>query len=289
MTRHLADTAHARRDFWLCLARAFAPPAGGDYHAAFAEDLPADLDAIAGEIGLELGAQIAAFRDAAARAGDSEALQKLYAGLFLTPPAPVMINAGYYIDGGLMGATEKALNAWYGHHGFARHEHFRDLSDTVAVQCEFLSLLYDKAGTAAEADEDLEAMAYIGEAERFLAEYPRRWVTPMLRELEAAVERRDLNPAYAHLLRVLWLALEDAVTRAGSRIEKAQSADLPKGSSRGMGALTAEDLAEIAFRLERDGLAWDHVAALEGWDDAVFERRRAEAGTAMGKARTALD
>ena len=289
MTRHLADTAHARRDFWLCLARAFAPPAGGDYHAAFAEDLPADLDAIAGEIGLELGAQIAAFRDAAARAGDSEALQKLYAGLFLTPPAPVMINAGYYIDGGLMGATEKALNAWYGHHGFARHEHFRDLSDTVAVQCEFLSLLYDKAGAAAEADEDLEAMAYVGEAERFIDAYPRHWVTPMLRELERAVERRDLNPAYAHLLRVLWLAVEDVVAHSGTRIEKAGSADLPRGSSRGMGALTAEDLAEIAFRLERDGLAWDHVAALDGWDDAVFARRRAEADTPIGKARAALD
>ncbi len=289
MTRQLAATAHARRDFWLCLARAFAPPAGGDYHTAFAEDLPADLEAIAAEIGLELGAQIAAFRDAAAQAEDAQALQKLYAGLFLTPPAPVMINAGYYIDGGLMGATEKALNEWYGLHGFARHEHFRDLSDTVAVQCEFLSLLYDKAGTAAEADEDLEAMAYVGEAERFLAEYPRHWVTPMLRELEGAVERRGVTPAYAHLLRVLWLAVEEAVTRAGSRIEKARSADLPRGSSRGMGALTAEDLAEIAFRLERDGLAWDHVAALDGWDDSVFERRRAEADAPMGKTRDALD
>jgi hypothetical protein len=29
--------------------------------------------------------------------------------LFLTPPTPVMVNTCFYIDGGMQGATEQAL------------------------------------------------------------------------------------------------------------------------------------------------------------------------------------
>ena len=92
MLNQTAATAYSRRDFWLCLARVFAPPATGpDYLRAFQSDLPDDLAAIAEEIGLQLGPEIDGFRKAAAQIADALDLQRLYASLFLTPPTPVMV------------------------------------------------------------------------------------------------------------------------------------------------------------------------------------------------------
>ena len=272
----LAAEAYSLRDFWLCLARAFAPPGGAEYMAAFREDLPADLETIAEEIGLHLGPEIAAFRAAASAIPDATELQKLYAALFLTPPTPVMPNTGVYLDGGLMGESTRDLDAAYARHGFQRHTHFRDLSDTPAVQADFLALLYDKAGQQAAALEGIAARAFMTEAEDVIARFPARWATPLLRDLEAVSARHGMNPAYAHLARILWLAVEGAMQAPQLQVIRDGAAQLPAGSSRGIGELTAVDLAEIACRLERDGLAWDHVAALDGWDDAVFAARRAQ-------------
>lgn len=277
MLNQTAATAYARRDFWLCLARAFAPPAtGSDYLNAFQTDLPDDLAAISEEMGLAIGAEIQSFREAASRLAEPLDLQKLYATLFLTPPTPVMVNACFYIDGGPKGAAEQALEGIYARHAFQRHTHFRDLNDTVGVQADFLALLYDRGGDKAKAGEDIDARAYLAQAEAFTADYPCRWITPFLRDLESVSRDHDVNPVYAHLARMIWLAVEGS-TRAPQLTEiKDGMADLPQGSARGIGALTAEDLAEIAYRLDCDGLAWDHVAANDGWDDAVFEARRAE-------------
>jgi hypothetical protein len=182
-----------------------------------------------------------------------------------------------------MGASELGLQEFDSRHGFERHKDFRDLNDTVGVQCEFLSLLYDRAGARALADDDIGAVAYLAEAERFLATYPRRWITPFLRDIEHAARDRGTNPVYAHLARMLWLAVEAALEGSDVRLEAA-AAQFPQGSSRGIGALTADDLAEIAYCLERDGLAWDHVAKNDAWSDAAFAERRARAGTGAAEA-----
>lgn len=273
-----SDTAvlsWSKRDFWLCLARAFAPPGGADYLTAFATDLPADLEAIAEETGLVLSAEIRLFAEAARQISSPLELQKLYASLFLTPPTPVMANTCIYMDGGLMGESEQGLQEAYARHGFERHKHFRDLNDTVGVQSNFLALLYDKAGEKAAAGDDIEARAYLTEAETFITSYPCRWITPFLHDLEKVSSEHSLNPTYVHLARMLWLAIEGSLQDPQIHEVRDGAALLPAGSACGIGALTAEDLAEIAFRLEQDGLAWDHVARNDGWDDEVFAERRA--------------
>lgn len=276
MLNQSAATAYSRRDFWLCLARAFAPPATGpDYLRAFQSDLPDDLAAIADEIGLHLGQEIDRFRAAVATIAEPLDLQRLYASLFLTPPTPVMVNTCFYIDGGLQGTSEQALEKTYARHGFERHGHFRDLSDTVAVQAEFLALIYERAGDKARAGEDIDAHAYQAEAESFLGDYPCRWITPFLRDLENVSRDHGVNPAYACLARIIWLAVDGAMQAPSAAEIKQGMALLPAGSARGIGALTAVDLAEIAYRLDRDGLSWDHVAANVGWDNEVFAARRA--------------
>lgn len=276
MHHDTALLAWSKRDFWLCMARAFAPPATGtDYLEAFQTALPDDLETIAEEIGLHLGAEIADLRAAAAALGDPLELQKLYAALFLTPPTPVMLNTGFYLDGGIMGESEAGMAEAYARHGFERHQHFRDLNDTPGVQAEFLALLFDKAGEKTQVGDEIEARAHLAQAEAFVAVYVRRWITPFLRDLETVSRDHGINPVYAHLARLVWLAVEGSVATPEVAEIKAGMAALPRGSARGIGALTAEDLAEIAWRLERDGLAWDHVAQNDGWDDAVFAARRA--------------
>ncbi len=276
MQPETASLAFSKRDFWLCMARAFAPPAtGADYLEAFQTALPDDLETIAGEIGLHLGAEIADLRAAAAELRDPLALQKFYATLFLTPPTPVRVNTGFYLDGAIMGGSEAGMAGAYARHGFERHQHFRDLNDTPAVQAEFMALLYDQAGEKARAGDDIEARALIAEAEGFLSDYVCQWINPFLRDLETASGAHGLNAAFTHLARLIWLAVEGSVAAPEAVVIKAGMESLPPGSARGIGALTAEDLAEIAYRLERDGLAWDHVARNEGWDDAVFSARRA--------------
>jgi hypothetical protein len=44
-----------------------------------------------------------------------------------------------------------------------------------------------------------------------------------------------------------------------------------------VGALTGEDLAEIAFHLKNAGLAFDHVRQRFEWNDAAVEVRCREA------------
>jgi TorA maturation chaperone TorD len=276
MTRALADDLAARRDFWLCLARAFAPPVGGDYHAAFTEHLPNDLAAIAEEIGLNVVADLDGFAAASHKLTDVLEIQRLYAALFLTPPVPVFMNTGVYMDDGFLGPSETSLNDWYARHGFERHAGFKDLNDHAAVQLEFIGLLYNKATDRAIAGEHMEALAYSAEAERFISAFPRRWITPFLLTLEATCSRRGLSEVFVCLTRIVWLALEQQLAAGATQHEAIAVASFPAESSRGMGALTAADLAEIACRLESDGLSYAHVKALPEWSDGAFDARRAE-------------
>jgi hypothetical protein len=144
----------------------------------------------------------------------------------------------------------------------------------VPIQAEFLALLYGRAGDHAASGENMDARAFTTEAEDFIARYPTRWITPFLSDLDKACAEDELNRVYERLARILWLAVEQ--TRAGAPVEALPAgAGLPTGSARGIGAPSAEDLAEIAYRLEQAGLAWDHVAAQEGWSENAFAARRA--------------
>lgn len=280
MTTSRGEDHAARRDLWLCLARALAPPAAGRFLDAFQTDLPRDLDAIAGEIGLEIRTEIDAFTAAARRLPDALELQRVYARLFVTPPVPVFMNTGIYLDGAFLGPSELDINGWYARHGFERHPEFRDLNDHAAVQLEFVAILYEKAMQSVLAGDDMQGLAYATEAERFLVAYPRRWATAFLAGLERATLELGLNGAYTHLARILWHAIEQQTRTSAAHLEAAPAATFPEGSNRGMGPLTAEDLAEIAFRLEAAGLGYAHVKALPEWRDDAFAQRKGGAAAA---------
>lgn len=274
MTDTTATDAYSRRDLWLCLARAFSKPEGDAFRDVFTQHLADDLQAIAEETGLVAHEDIVALRRDAAGLGAELDLLRLYSRLFIAPPAPVVLNAGFYMEGGKTGHVEQELRALYARHGVEKSDTMRDFHDAVPIQLEFLSFLFGRAGDYAKAAQNMEARAYMAEADSFIARYPMRWCSPFLRALEDACAEHGLNRAYEHLARILWLAVEQA--RAGAPIEALPAgAGLPQGSSRGLGDVTAEDLAEVAYRLEQAGLAWEHVAANDAWNDEVFANRRA--------------
>jgi TorA maturation chaperone TorD len=280
MTKSLGERYASKRDLWQCLARAFAPPAGGDYHAAFVRDLPDDLAAISEEIGLNVVADLDGFAEAARQLPDALEIQRSYAALFVTPPTPVFMNTAIYLDGAFLGQSEIDLGVWYARHGYERHAEFHDLNDHAAVQFEFVALLFDKAAKAALANDDMEALAYAAEAERFLNAYPKRWMTAFLQALAQAVSRDERGAAYLYLARIAWLAIEQAIAESPIRAETAGTA-FPDGSSRGLGPLTADDLAEIALRLEAAGLDYTHVMAFPEWRDEALATRRERTSSDM--------
>lgn len=277
MTVAQGEKYASKRDFWLCLARAFAPPrSDAEFHRSFSEDLPQDLSSITEEIGLNIVVEIDALNKAARKLPDALEIQRLYAALFVTPPVPVFMNTGIYMDGGFLGPSELDIQSWYAKHGFERHAEFRDLNDHAAVQFEFASLLFQKAADRAFTNEDVEALAYATEAERFLNAFPRRWITAFLAAIETACSQHGHSDVFIHLGRIAWLAIEDNLATGTARHEFTATASFPKGSSRGLGPLNAEDLAEIAFRLEVAGLSYTHVKDLPEWRDEAFTKRKSE-------------
>jgi TorA maturation chaperone TorD len=275
LTRSNAAQFASKRDFWLCLARAFAPPGGEEFRQSFVEALPEDLDAIAYEIDLDISVDIGAFTADAHQLTDGLEIQRLYASLFSVPPAPVHVNTAIYLDGAFLGESELEIHQWYARHGFERHEAFHDLNDHVAVQLEFVGLLYGKASERAAQGEDLDGQALATEAERFIHAYPRRWIGPFLKTLQQACAARGLNTAYLQLARMLWRGIEHELAHGTRRFELEADAPLPIGSARGIGPPSAEDLAEIAVRLTAAGLGIEHIRQQPGWSEEAFERCRA--------------
>ena len=264
-----------RAAFFLTLARAFAPPREPAVAAAFGDDLPLDLEEMAAELGYDLGAAPERLRAAAAAVSGPEALLKLYSGLFLTPPVRVHLDAAFYLDGAVLGHAALAIEQCYAQHGFVRRPEFHALPDHVTAQLEFVFLLFDRAAQAMVAGESMQALALAAEARRFLAAFPRRWLQRLRPALEKTCRERHLPPVYPALAEALEAATLAEIARDPSTTPEAAVSALPAASSRGLGAPTAEDLAEIAVRLEQHGLTFDHVRARPEWDETVYAARKA--------------
>lgn len=274
----------SKRDLWLCLARAFAPPIRGAFHQAFTQALPSDLADIATEIGLAAADEIALFASEAARMADDLEIQRLYSSLFSTPPAPVFINTAIYLDGAFLGESELGIQRWCERYGFERDPNLKDLNDHVAVQLEFVGQLYHLALAKAQMGEDMEANALASDAERFIRVYPSRWIGPFLLSLQTACADRNLNRAYIHLAHLLRLAIEHETCHAALPFQRSFDASLTQDPARGAVQVSADDLAQIALRLVTAGLSMDHVRRQPGWSEDAFlesqaRSRKAECNT----------
>ncbi|MEX0695999.1 MAG: molecular chaperone TorD family protein [Dongiaceae bacterium] len=262
----------ARGEFFLCIARALAVPDPDGAYNAFTRYLADDLAELGRELGYRIDDEIAALRASLNGMPDGLALLQLYAGLFLTPPVPVHLNAVVYLDDAVLGGSEFAMQQLYARHGLARRDDFRDLPGHVTAQLEFVSELFGRAAERMRAAAAMDALAHAAEARRFLAAFPHRWLPPMQAALARACRDRSLATPYLHLINVLRNAIEAEIAQDARHSADDVVASYPVGSTRGIGEPSAEDLAEIAVRLEAHGLSFDHVRARPEWSDEVFTR-----------------
>ncbi len=199
-----AARLEAQSDLCLLLARAFLPPLPGRGHATMAALLPDDLMASAAAIPLEIGDDIRRFRADLGGIVDDDALLFIYSQLHLAPPVPAPLNAGLYLDGALQGSSVLAMEACYRRHGVERASAFRDLSDHLSVQLEFVALLLAEAA----ATDGGRARDLAGEAASFVEAFVRPWIPALADRMERAAAERGLPAPYRPLLNILMTALD---------------------------------------------------------------------------------
>lgn len=256
-----------RAEFYLCLARAFAPPTGSGDLALLREELPADLQDLAVECGYDLADALAAYREAIATVPDGKALLVTYSRLFLVPgdrhPA---LNTCVYLDGAVGGGSVRAMETCYQRCGLEKDEGFPDLPDHLSVQLEFVAWLLGAEIAAAEG----QATPPLSAAE-FLHSFVARWVRPFCEDIAAAEIRFSLESSpYLALAQILETAVRTdladladqapapaATERASGQVDPEIERLRQQFAGRIMGE---EDLAFIRERLAADGLPTGHVA-----------------------------
>ncbi|MBX9811056.1 MAG: molecular chaperone TorD family protein [Burkholderiales bacterium] len=188
-----SSTSGAKAEFFVCLARAFQPMRTPEAEDAFAHVLADDLLELAAEAGYDIGD--AAVRFAACAADPEVRLLTDYSALFLVPPVPVPLNAGLYLDGGLLGQGTQAMLERYREVGLAPDERFRDLPDHVSMQLEYVAVMFARAANGDP--------ACAVRANEFLARFVLRWIPAFSRALQAAAERIPAAHAYGALAAIL--------------------------------------------------------------------------------------
>ena len=196
------DNPAARAEFYLCLARAFLPPHTDNDYRALAVYLADDLADLAGEIGYPISEPLAQLRAAFDAVPGSLALLQLYSKLFLTPPMPVALNTGRYLDGAVMGGSVQAIERWYRRHGLERDDSFHDLPDHVVLQLEFVARLFAGAAAAHQVGDESETQRLETEARAFLGTFVAHWLPGFCAALERTPAERRLPAPYLHLARI---------------------------------------------------------------------------------------
>lgn len=250
MAAQTAGASLERAELYLCLARSFLlPPGDDDGFAALRDALPDDLEALCGALAYGAAARpIEDYRRTMAAMRSRDDLALTYSQLFTAPPRLVHLNSSAYLDGMVMGASVNAIEQCYLRCGVERSDSFRNLSDHVSVQLEFVAFLY-ASGERSVAPE------------HFLDSFVRRWLPPFLADLETASPKVRANP-YLALARILQVAVEeDAVPMPkDARTERKKNALVRARRKRASQGITAEDMQEIERRMKAKGLSTEHLS-----------------------------
>jgi TorA maturation chaperone TorD len=249
-----------KAEFWLCLARAFLPPATEASQRALREHLADDLTELAHALNYPIAPEIDALRCAIAGLPGDEATLALYSQLFLVPGvAHPHINAAAYFDGAAHGGLLRQLAECYRACGLEKDASFADLPDHVVVQLEFTAWLF---AVAAAREQGEAAPATPMHAADFIAAFVARWAPAFRHDLELAHARFALvdNP-WLHLARVLeTVARIEADTAVASESLPTVDTDIALLRRQYAGrAPDAADLVRIRASLAADGLACDHI------------------------------
>ena len=182
-----------RAEFYLCLSRAFRPPRTDADARAVLGLLAGDLRILNAALRYPIGAELDDLERATAGTKDAETFRVAYAKLFLSPPAPAPLNAGVYLDGGIMGRSTLMMEEWYCRHGLARADGFGDLPDHISTLLEFLAFLWTKA-TLGEGSAD--------EAVSWSVNCLRSWLPNLAAKVAEVTVAENLPAFHLNLVRI---------------------------------------------------------------------------------------
>ena len=273
----------SRAETYLVLARAFLPPAQSGMLDALRDDLLEDLAAMHAEIPVSDSTpeRIDALRYALEGVPDDQALLREYSRLFLSPPAPAMLNLGFYLDGGIMGGSTRQMEAYYQRHGLERDPFFRDLPDHLALNLQFLAWVLGAAAGSPGDDGDTQWEG-LRDARDLIARFTLPGAHALKAKISAAIEEHRLSATYAELtflladvlmrdLEFLSARLPAQVVPADVSAAEAVESEpdvLPETDPEGRLACricatdfaAGEALAGMIARLQAAGLATEHLA-----------------------------
>lgn len=252
---------HEHSEFYLSLAQAFLTPQVEAHYQAMVDYLADDLADLDHALGYRLDQQLEELRGAFAKLSGHDALLIEYSRMFLQPPREVNLNACFALDGAMMGGTVTEIEQFYRHYGVERGDHFKDLSDHVSVQLEFVSYLFGRAAQALETDTpDPEAEAA---ARHFLHVFVCRWAPTFESAIEKAGRNLELkaNP-YLALARILSIAAHHDGVMNPDWAKPKKRVDVAMDKARHTYAhrqITPKDMADMERKLRAKGLNTDHL------------------------------
>ncbi|MDO8934080.1 MAG: molecular chaperone TorD family protein [Rhodocyclaceae bacterium] len=251
-----AEQLQSRAELYLCLAHAFLTPDRESAWDALRDALADDLADLGETLAYDFDEHVADYRAAIAAIPDHATLLQIYSALFLAPPRRVAINTGSYLDGAVNGGSVLMMDEAYRRGGLERSEDFKDLSDHVSIQLEFVASRYLKR---------LETAITGTDAEEFLGTFVAHWLPPFIDDLtrEGAASEGTPNP-WLPLARLLQIAVaQDARIAPETTSAAHQRQQIAIGKARHVRArdgIGDEDMAFIAQRLREKGLATDHLS-----------------------------
>jgi putative dimethyl sulfoxide reductase chaperone len=274
------DRLVPRAETYLCLARAFLPPTQPGMLESLREALLDDLTSLHAELPFSAAtpARIETLRAALATIRDDESLLSEYSCLFLTPPAPAMLNLGFHLDGGIMGGSTRQMEAYYLRHGLERDPNFRDLPDHLALNLQFLAWVFAAAAESSHGKQGAPQQG-LHDARDLIARFALPGVHLLIGKMVPAIDEHALGSTYYELAHILADVLKRDLSFLSERLPASATREwnaslepepeVPAESDPearlacricGTTFVAGEALAGMVARLQAQGLATEHLA-----------------------------
>jgi putative dimethyl sulfoxide reductase chaperone len=268
-----------RAELHLCLARCFLPPREAADFRALRDDLPVDLLELNAELGIVGHAEMADLCAALAALPDHTGLLTTYSRLFLAPPAPALLNLGFYLDGGLMGGTCQAIERLYQRHGLQRDPSFHDTADHLALYLQFIGSLLARAADQLDDGCERDALSLLADAHQSIVCHGLPALQRLYTQIAKTEETLTLAGLYARLCSLARSALNADARGLQALLPAPTTAQLGKVNHNAQGVRAAgalndaacactvcgkpfiagPDLATMIEALNAQGLTTDHM------------------------------
>lgn len=166
-----------------------------------------------------------------------------YSRLFLSPPAPALLNLGFYVDGGLQGGACQAIEALYRAHGLARSPEFRDGPDHLALYLQFVAWMMARAAELLGAQDETAANRVLADLHQSVVRHALPAITRLRTQIVKAEQEYALPAIYSALCQLAQCALKaDALALQHHQ---------PQPSSRSVAVLEEVPVLPVAADVEQ--------------------------------------